>query len=106
MNWLTAILGRNKGRDHKRSTIAEDRALTEAEAHFIRWTLAHGNDRSLEFFTQVDRARVFGRCACGCASINLAIDGITHYPRAGMEILCEFRWEAAQGEFECFTFAC
>ena len=106
MNWLTRLVGEKKETAHTHSTITEDRALTTAEADFIRWMLSHGNDRSRQFLAQVDQAHVIGRCACGCTSINLAIDGVTHFPQAGMEKLCAFRWKAVEGEFEVFAFAC
>jgi hypothetical protein len=106
MNWLGNMLGRKKKVHSTPSTIPDDRLLTSAEAEFIRWLLAHGNERAREFLPQVDRARVVGRCGCGCASINLSIDGISHYHDAGMETLCEFRWKATEGEYEVFAFAC
>lgn len=106
MNWLGKMFGSKPKRHRRPSTIPEDRLLTNAEAEFIRWLLAHGNERSRQFLPQVDRARVVGRCGCGCASINLSIDGITHYPDAGMETFCVFRWKAIEGEYEVFAFAC
>jgi hypothetical protein len=106
MNWLKRIVGRRAKVDHMPSTVPEDRRLTPAETEFIRWMLAHGNDRSREFLWQLDRAMVVGRCGCGCASINLSISGVTHAPKGGMETLCEYRWAAAEGEFEVFAFAC
>ena len=106
MNWLRKIVGTDVTAEHKPSSVPEDRLLTSAETEFIRWLLIHGNDRSREFLSQVNRARVVGRCGCGCASINLSIDGVTHYPNAGMEILCQYRWAAAEGEFKVFAFAC
>lgn len=106
MNWLAKLLGGKNTNNHTPSTTAEDRALSATESEFIGWMLNHGNDRSRQFLAQVDKARVVGRCTCGCASINLAIDGVTHYPQAGMETLCAFRWKAVEGEFEVFAFAC
>lgn len=105
MNWLkTLTRGTREARKH--STIPENRAITVAEADFIRWMLSHGNERSRRFLPQVDQARVVGRCTCGCTSIDLAIGGVTHYPHAGMETLCAFRWTAVEGEFEVYAFAC
>jgi hypothetical protein len=109
MSWLQKITGRNVGSGkpvHRPSTVVEDRPLNPAEAEFIRWLLAHGNDRSRQFLSQVDQARVVSRCGCGCASIDLSIDGVTHYPKVGMEILSEHRWVAVDGEFEVYAYAC
>ena len=108
MKWLHNIAGHvaDAKRRRRPSTINEDRPLTAAEAGFICWLLGNGGDRARQFLEQLHRARVVGRCSCGCASINLSIDGNTHYGKTGMEVLCEYRWNAAQGEFGVFAFAC
>ena len=108
MQWLQHIAGRVRDakRHRKPSTITEDRPLTPAEAEFIRWLLDNGSDHARQFLAQLNRARVIDRCSCGCASINLSIDGNTYYGKTGMEVLCEYRWNAAQGEFGVFAFAC
>ncbi len=89
-------------------TVAEDRALTQSEAEFMRWLLRHGNDRAQSFLPQVEKARVVGRCGCGCASINVSIDGISYYgTKLGMETLCEYQWRSPEGAlFQVFAFAC
>lgn len=61
------------------STIQENRALTPAESHFIEWLLRNGGARSEPLVPQLSRAWVTGRCSCDCASINLSIDGMSHY---------------------------
>lgn len=58
------------------STIAEDRPLTEREKTLLRWLLEHGAPCGREFLPQIDRTRVSGRCGCGCATIDLAVDGL------------------------------
>jgi hypothetical protein len=66
------------------TSVAEDRPLTTAEALLIRWLLENGNPGASRFLPQLDLARVASRCYCGCASIDLAIDGSGTL--AGLEI--------------------
>ncbi|MBK8479212.1 MAG: hypothetical protein IPL39_23910 [Opitutaceae bacterium] len=56
--------------------IAEDRPLTESEKTLLRWLLEHGETRGRDFLPQIDCARVSGRCGCGCATVDLAVDGL------------------------------
>ena len=92
---------------HQASTIHEDRALTESESSFIEWLLRNGGSRSALLVPQLSRARVTGRCSCGCASINLSVDGVSHYGEVGIEPVCEYQWRSEDGElFGVFAFAC
>lgn len=52
-----------------------ERALSEEERVLLRWLLERGGELGQALLPQVDRARVVGRCPCGCASIDLAVDG-------------------------------
>lgn len=89
------------------NTISEDRPLTTEEHSFLLWLLSEGGDRSRTYLSQVEKAHVVGRCGCGCASINLSIDGVSHYGSAGMDTLCAYRWSSPAGHlFEVFVFAC
>ena len=109
MSWLEAL--RRWKRPHlsegdARSREALDRELSAAEAEFVCWLLENGGERAKEFLPQLDRARVVGHCTCGCASIDFAIEGISHYPGSGLEVLAEYRWESSTGPFGVFIFAC
>jgi len=89
------------------ATLAEDRALTPMEAELIHWLLSHSDVRAQSFLPQLKHVRVAGRCSCGCASINLSVDGVSHYGVGGMETLCEYQWQAKDGAlFGVFAFAC
>jgi hypothetical protein len=84
------------------STLPENRALTTQEKNFIAWVLEHGNERARSFLPQIEKAWVTSRCGCGCASIDLSIDGVTYYgtkdmKRLGMELLAEFQWNTKRG---------
>ena len=95
------------------TTVPEDRLMTSQESAFVRWLLIHGDDRAKTFLPQTDRTRVVGRCGCGCASINFAVDGKTFYGKridgevVGMETLVEYQWTTIDGKrFAVFVFAC
>ena len=49
------------------STIPEDRPLSADEYALTRWLLAHGLPGADAHPGALDRARVVGRCGCGCA---------------------------------------
>jgi hypothetical protein len=67
-----------------------NRQLTLAEGQLIRWMLEHGNSDARAFLPQLEKAYVTPfRCPCGCASINLSIDGLPE-PSGGMHILSDF----------------
>ena len=67
-----------------------DRPLLPDEEQLIRWMLAHGTPEAQEFLSQLAKAKATAwRCACGCASINLAIDGLPE-PSGGIHILADF----------------
>jgi hypothetical protein len=89
------------------SSIPDVRQLTEHERQLIRWMLEHGqSQRRAEFFPQLDRASVVSRCPCGCASIDLAIDGAPPEPGAGLDVLGDFTWSGPGGEaMGAFVFA-
>ena len=88
-------------------SIAENRALTETETEFIGWLLEHGSERARSFLLQIKNAWVTSRCGCGCASIDLSIDGVTHKGKAGIEILGDYCWYSSDGAyFGVFAFAC
>jgi hypothetical protein len=67
-----------------------NRQLTSAEEQLIRWMLEHGNPEARAFLPQLDKAQVTPyRCPCGCATIDLSIDGFPE-PSGGLHILADF----------------
>jgi len=67
-----------------------NRQLTSAEEQLIRWLLEHGNPEARDFLPQLGKAQVTPyRCPCGCASINLSIEGFPD-PSGGLHILADF----------------
>jgi hypothetical protein len=87
--------------------IPEDRPLTAQEAALVRWLLEHGNPDAAGFIPQLADAWVVSRCPCGCASIDFAIGGMVPPAGAGMHVLSDYLWQAADGA-QCgvFLFAC
>lgn len=54
------------------------RPLSPREQEVTAWLITNGkasDDQKRRFLTQLERATVVRRCPCGCASIELAIDG-------------------------------
>jgi hypothetical protein len=67
-----------------------DRPLTPDEEQLIRWMLEHGAPEAQAFLSQLEKAKATAwRCPCGCASINLSIDGLP-VPSGGLHILADF----------------
>lgn len=86
--------------------IPDDRELTQNERSLISWLLKHGNDGAIHFLPQLDEARVTSRCYCGCASINLAINGKVPGLGAGTQILSDYEWSDSDcNHFGAFVFA-
>lgn len=67
-----------------------DRPLTPNESHLIRWMLENGIPEAQAFLPQLEKANATSwRCPCGCASVNLSIDGRPE-PSGGLHILADF----------------
>jgi hypothetical protein len=81
-----------------------DRPLTPDEEHLIRWMLEHGTPEAQAFLSQLQKAKATAwRCACGCASINLAIDGMPE-PSGGLHILADFTFGKDEDLSGAFVF--
>jgi hypothetical protein len=89
---------------HAKAPILENRDLTDKETALIGWMLANGAAEGAQFLSQLQRARVHSRCPCGCASIDLSIDGKrpTDFRR---RVLADFQWQSEEGSlFGAFVF--
>jgi hypothetical protein len=87
--------------------IPDVRELCRQERELISWMLEHGQfPHAVDYLPQVDRASVVSRCPCGCASIDLAIDGVAPALGAPLQILGDFMWSGPAGEeMGAFVFA-
>jgi hypothetical protein len=86
-------------------TIVEDRAFTQDEREMLQWLLASGDERAQSFVPHIENARVFGRCGCGCASIDFVASSTKPNLPAGMEQLGdEYFWVGTMGG-TCAVFA-
>jgi hypothetical protein len=82
-----------------------NRPLTTDEYKLTRWLLEHGKPEALNYLSQLDKAHVTSwRCPCGCASIDLAIDGCPA-PSAGMNTLADFVFGKDEEICGIFAFA-
>ena len=81
---------------HTPSAVEIDRALTAEERLVVHWLLEHGDGDNEAFLAQLGQARVARLCACGCASIDLSIDGKrpAHF---AMRVLSDYQWRNTQG---------
>jgi hypothetical protein len=67
-----------------------NRPLTSAEEDLIRWMLEHGAPEARAFLPQLEKAQVTPwRCKCGCASINLSVEGFPS-PSGGPHPIADF----------------
>ena len=83
-----------------------DRTLSAEETALPTWLLEHGEPKVQRFLEHVPRARVVGRCPCGCASIDFAIAGQRAPAGTGVDVLSDYQWRGSQGElFGVFVFA-
>lgn len=84
---------------HDRSTEGfRTRVLTDHERALLHWLLSSGDAQAQAMLSQVGRARVVGRCACGCASLDLAVEG-RESPSDGAQekVSPDFFWDDAEG---------
>ena len=72
--------------------IPDERPLSAEELRLARWMLEHGEPDARDFLPQLDRARVVSRCPCGCATIDLAVEGLPAAPGI-TRLLGEFAFE-------------
>ncbi|MDR0184097.1 hypothetical protein [Lysobacter arvi] len=77
------------------SRIPVDRPLSAEEHSLIRWLLRHGDGDNAAFVEQLNQANVVAHCACGCASVDLAISG--ECGTGGMRVLADFQWTTPEG---------
>ncbi len=81
-----------------------ERALTPDEEQLIRWMLEHGAPEAKVFLPQLEKARATAwRCSCGCASVNLSIDGLPE-PSGGLHIVADFVFGADDNLSGAFVF--
>ncbi len=88
-------------------TVPEARALHADERALLRWLLEHADAASSAYLAQLAHARVATRCACGCASIGLAV-GADPVPGAdeGVRVLADAEWTSPEGHLHgAYVFA-
>jgi hypothetical protein len=74
------------------------RVLTDHERELTGWLLARGGGKGEALLSQVNRARVVGRCACGCASLDLAVEGRAFSAQGEEErVSPDFFWDGESG---------
>src|ERR1039457_3249860 len=67
-----------------------NRPLTTVEKNLVQWMLEHGKPEAKTFLSQLEKAKVAPwRCKCGCASINVAVEGFPE-PSGGLHPIADF----------------
>ena len=82
----------------------DDRPLTDEERVLARWMLEHGTLDAPSFLPQLDAARVVGRCSCGCASVDLAVEGRPSTAGGPFGVLGDFLYGDGAGLWGIFIF--
>jgi hypothetical protein len=54
-------------------SILQDRPLTSQERTLIEWLLVHAEPNASQFLPQLEAARVYSKCSCGCPTIDIEI---------------------------------
>jgi hypothetical protein len=86
-------------------TETETRPLTTEEHQLIKWMLEHGNQEASLLLPQLALARATSwRCPCGCASINLVLEGRPLAEPGGMHIVADFIFGPDDGPSGIFVF--
>lgn len=80
------------------------RALTAEECRLAQWMLEHGGPEARDFLPQLDRARVVWRCPCGCATIDLEVDGHPAPSDGGIRVLGDFWFGEGDGAGGIFIY--
>lgn len=87
------------GQENPQSQVSKPRALTDEERALIEWMLSDSGRE--EFIEHLASATVVSGCDCGCASINLEVDGYPA-PTAGLRIVADYLFgdgDTLQGAF-------
>ena len=74
-----------------------DRNLTADEYVLSKWMLENGGELSEEYLDQLERARVYSLCGCGCGSVDFSIDGESP-PKGPLKLLGDYLYFNDEGE--------
>lgn len=79
------------------SRIPEVRPLSEHERTLLRWMVEESSGIGSGLSVQLERATVAARCGCGCASIDLSVDGVEEDKKEPMDLIADFAWKTKTG---------
>lgn len=84
-----------------------NRQMTQEEHDLVRWMLEHGKPEAAAFLPDVERALVTPwRCACGCASFDLIVQGLPEPARGKLHILGDFVFGSSDDLSGVFVYEC
>jgi hypothetical protein len=73
----------------------EKRPLTNDERILLKWLISNGSPSAAKYAPQIPRVSVVSRCACGCPTIDLAVD--SKHVGAGSELVADFVGKSPEG---------
>lgn len=79
------------------SPIPDARPLRPEERRLIEWLLEHGTPSVAAYAAQLGFTTVVSRCACGCPTIDLAVDGRAAALSSGSLILADVMGVTPEG---------
>jgi hypothetical protein len=77
--------------------VTEQRPPTAQELTLLRWLLINGMEGSRAYLDQLPRARVVSRCACGCPTVDIALDGRLSAQAGSSVILADVQGRSPEG---------
>jgi hypothetical protein len=75
--------------------LADERPLTTEERTLLEWLVAHGFPNAGKYAAQLPRVTVASRCACGCPTIDLVVDG--SQTSGASELIADFEGRSPEG---------
>lgn len=79
------------------SRIPEIRPLSEQEQRLLRWMVEESSGIGSGLSAQLERTTVAARCGCGCASVDLAVDGTEEDKEVPVDLIADYAWKTKAG---------
>ena len=75
----------------------EYRELTNVERELIEWLITNSGGYVEKYISQLNQAKVVGRCTCGCPTIDIALAGKRSRTSGASTIVAEAEGQSPQG---------
>ena len=64
----------------------------------LRWMVEESSGIGSGLSAQLERTTVAARCGCGCASIDLAVDGTEEDKKEPMDLIADYAWKTKRAK--------